>query len=113
MPTITPASSDSPMILRGAQAWWTVWALVAPVVVRAGSRCGFMDSKTPVAVLHTPQPAIRFRHEKATQVLVDLPRLANDGQRRRSTLQNLCTLRCLPRLRRTPGYGVSSFGLTS
>jgi hypothetical protein len=47
--------------------------------------------------------AIHFGHEKAPQVLVDLPRLAPHGQRRRPTVQNLLTLWRLSRLRPTSG----------
>jgi hypothetical protein len=48
--------------------------------------------------------ALRFGHEEATEVLADLPRLAHDGQRRRRTVQDLRTLRCLSRLRPTPRH---------
>src|SRR5215218_10211339 len=47
--------------------------------------------------------AIHFGHEKAPQVLVDLPRLAPHGQRRRPTVQNLHTLWRLSRLRPASG----------
>jgi hypothetical protein len=54
--------------------------------------------------------AIRLGNEKAAQVLVELPRAAHDGQRRRPTLQTCARCGAYRDSTPRPGYRVSSFG---